>query len=245
MWTLNFISEENFRNHVCATIEKYGEKLESFDLKHFNKNLIDPIKLIFDKTVYQSSWEQIVNNEIFRQRDKSNNNDIGYFHQRVFQYIKDCRVPDNGKDGEIIGHIMYVRAEIKADDGRSIPIMTFGPISIAPEYKRKGYGKALLDFSLDKAKALGVGAICMEGDIRFYGKSGFVVASTRNIHYYAEPKEEVVPYFLLKELQEGFLDGIAGTYQTPQGYFVDEKKAEMFDANFPLKKKLKLPGQLV
>lgn len=99
MWKLDFISEEDFRNHVRATIEKYGEKLESFDLKRFNKNLVDPIKLIFDKTVYQSSWEEIVSNEIFRQRDKSNNNDIGYFHQRMFQYIKNCRVPDNGKDG--------------------------------------------------------------------------------------------------------------------------------------------------
>ena len=87
MWNLTFITEEDFTNHVKATIEKYGEKLESFDLKRFNKNIIDPIKLIFDKTVYQSSWEEIVSNEIFRQRDKSNNNDIGYFHQRIFQYI--------------------------------------------------------------------------------------------------------------------------------------------------------------
>lgn len=99
MWNLSFISEEDFTNHVKATIEKYGEKLESFDLKRFNKNIIDPIKLIFDKTVYQSSWEEIVSNEIFRQRDKSNNNDIGYFHQRIFNYIDKCRVPDNGKEG--------------------------------------------------------------------------------------------------------------------------------------------------
>ncbi len=99
MWTLSFINESDFINHVKATIEKYGEKLESFDLKRFNKNIIDPIKLIFDKTVYQSSWEEIVSNEIFRQRDKSNNNDIGYFHQRIFSYIDKCHVPDNGKEG--------------------------------------------------------------------------------------------------------------------------------------------------
>ena len=55
--------------------------------------MIDPIKLIFDKTVYQASWEKMVGNEIFSQRDKSNNNDIGYFHQRIFQYIDKCRVP--------------------------------------------------------------------------------------------------------------------------------------------------------
>ena len=98
-WTLPFISEEDFTNHVKATIDKYGEKLESFDIVRFNKNIIDPIKMIFDKTVYQSTWEEIVSNEIFRQRDKSNNNDIGYFHQRIFQYIADCHVPDNGKEG--------------------------------------------------------------------------------------------------------------------------------------------------
>lgn len=99
MWNLSFISEKDFYAHVQDTIRKYGEKLESFDLKRFNKNLIDPIKLIFDKTVYHSSWEEIVSNEIFRQRDKSNNNDIGYFHQRIFQYIKNCHVPLNGDEG--------------------------------------------------------------------------------------------------------------------------------------------------
>ncbi len=99
MWPLTFISEVDFLAHVQATIEKYGEKLDSFDLKRFNKNIVDPIKLIFDKTVYHASWEEIVSNEIFRQRDKSNNNDIGYFHQRIFKYIDKCHVPDNGDEG--------------------------------------------------------------------------------------------------------------------------------------------------
>lgn len=98
-WTLDFIGEADFRDHVRATIQKYGDKLESFDLKRFNKNIIDPVKLIFDKTVYRSTWEETIGNEIFRQRDKSNNNDIGYFHQRIFSYIRNCHVPDNGKEG--------------------------------------------------------------------------------------------------------------------------------------------------
>lgn len=98
-WDLTFISEEDFTNHVKDTIDKYGEKLESFDIVRFNKNIVDPIKMIFDKTVYQTSWDEIVGNEIFRQRDKSNNNDIGYFHQRIFQYINNCHVPDNGTEG--------------------------------------------------------------------------------------------------------------------------------------------------
>lgn len=98
-WELSFISEKDFTNHVKDTIDKYGEKLESFDIVRFNKNIVDPIKMIFDKTVYQTSWDEIVGNEIFRQRDKSNNNDIGYFHQRIFQYINNCHVHDNGTEG--------------------------------------------------------------------------------------------------------------------------------------------------
>ena len=148
------------------------------------------------------------------------------------------------QDGKIIGHVMYSKAEIKADDGRKIPIMTFGPISILPEYKRKGYGKKLLDYSMQKAKEMGAGALCIEGNINFYGKSGFVVASTKGIHYYAEPRENEVPYFLVKELEEGFLDDVEGIYHTPEGYFVDEKEVEVFDRQFPKKEKLKLAGQL-
>lgn len=97
-WQLDFIREEDFTAHVKNTIEKYGDKLEAVDLRRFNSNIIDPIKMIFDKMVYQASWEEIIKNEIFRQRDKSNNNDIGYFHQRMFQYIQNCVVPREGWD---------------------------------------------------------------------------------------------------------------------------------------------------
>jgi len=98
MPNLTFISDKDFLKHVEATIKHYGDKLEPFDLRKFNNNIIDPVKLIFDKTVYKLSWEEIIKNEIFRQRDKSNNNDIGYFHQRIFQYMKDCKTPTSGWD---------------------------------------------------------------------------------------------------------------------------------------------------
>ena len=63
------------------------------------------------------------------------------------------------KDDEIIGQNVFVKAKITADDGREIPIMTMGPICIAPEYKRQGYGKILLDYSLEKAAEFGAGAL--------------------------------------------------------------------------------------
>ena len=148
------------------------------------------------------------------------------------------------KDGKLIGQNMFMRAKIQADDGRDIPIMTMGPIGIAPEFKRQGYGKILLDYSLEKAAELGAGALCFEGNIDFYGKSGFTFASEFGIRYHGLPEGEDASFFLCKELIPGYLDGVTGEYAMPQGYFVDEAEAENFDKQFPYKEKLKLPGQL-
>ena len=148
------------------------------------------------------------------------------------------------KDGELIGQNMFMRAVIKADDGREIPIMAMGPICITNELKRQGYGKILLDYSLEKAKELGCGAVCFEGNIDFYGKSGFTVASRFGIRYHDVPEGEDASFFLCKELKKGYLDGISGEYTPPQGYFVDEAQAQEFDRQFPPKEKLRLPGQL-
>ena len=99
MWNISFIKAEDLKFHVAETIRAYGDKLLSYDLKKLNHNLIDPIKMIFDKNIYRESWDELIKSEIFRQRDKANNNDIGYFHQRIFQYFAGCRVPDNGEEG--------------------------------------------------------------------------------------------------------------------------------------------------
>ncbi len=133
---------------------------------------------------------------------------------------------------------------IKSDDGRDVPIITMGPICITPELKRKGYGKILLDYSLEKVAAMGFGAVCFEGNIDFYGKSGFTYASEYGIRYHGLPEGEDASFFLCKELIPGYLDGITGEYATPEGYMVDENEAEKYDATFPTKEKLKLPGQL-
>ena len=147
-------------------------------------------------------------------------------------------------DGKLIGQNMFMKANIKADDGRDIPIMTMGPICIANQLKRKGLGKILLDYSLTKAKEFGCKALCFEGNIDFYGKSGFEFASKFGIRYHGLPEGEDASFFLCKELEEGYLDGITGEYAPPQGYFVDEDEAEVFDKNFPPKEKLKLPSQI-
>lgn len=148
------------------------------------------------------------------------------------------------KDGGIIGQNMFMETVIAADDGREVPILTMGPICITPDLKRQGYGKKLLDYSLEKAAALGYGAVLFEGNIGFYGKSGFDYASNFGIRYHGLPEGADASFFLCKELKPGYLDGITGVYQTPQGYYVDDADVEEFDKEFPPKQKRKLPGQL-
>ena len=147
-------------------------------------------------------------------------------------------------DGTLIGQNMFMRAAICADDGQTVLIMTMGPICIAPAYKRQGYGKILLDYSVEKARELGCGALCLEGNIDFYGKSGFTYASRYGIRYHGVPEGEDVPFFLCRELQRGYLDGITGVYAPPEGYFVAEEAVEVFDKQFLYKEKKKLPGQI-
>ena len=100
------------------------------------------------------------------------------------------------KDGRIIGQNIFVKAVICADDGRYIPIMIMGPICIANNLKHKGYGKILLDYSIEKAKEMGAGALCFEGNIDFYGKSGFTYASEYGIRYHGLPKDADSSFFL-------------------------------------------------
>jgi predicted N-acetyltransferase YhbS len=146
--------------------------------------------------------------------------------------------------GRLIGQNMFMKTIIEADDGRTIDILTMGPIGITPDLKRHGYGKALLDYSLEKAADLGFGAVLFEGNIGFYGNSGFDYARNFGIRYHDLPEGADDLFFLCKELIPGFLNGVTGVYQTPKGYYVDDAEVEGFDKDFPPKQKLKLPGQL-
>ena len=148
------------------------------------------------------------------------------------------------QDGKLIGQNMFMRTVIDADDGRVIPVLTMGPICITPELKRRGYGKKLLDYSLEKAAAMGFGAVLFEGNIGFYGHSGFSYARDFGIRYHDLPEGADDSFFLCKELVPACLEGVTGIYRTPLGYYVDDADVEEFDKKFPPKEKLRLPGQI-
>ena len=156
----------------------------------------------------------------------------------------DLVMEDNEK---IIGHVMFSKAVIILDDGSHFPSWTFGPISIHPNYKRKGYGLKLLRYALEKAKEMGIGLIQMEGNIEFYKHAGFDLASKLKIHYHAEPRDSEVPYFLAQELIPGYWGNREGTYCPPMGYFVADEHPEAFEvyeASFSKKEKAFIEGQL-
>ena len=148
------------------------------------------------------------------------------------------------QNGRLIGQTMFMKTRIDADDGRTIPVLTMGPIGIIPELKRRGYGKMLLDHSLEKARELGFGAVLFEGNIGFYGKSGFDYARKFCIRYHDLPEGADDSFFLCKELIPGYLAEITGVYQTPTGYYVNDSDVDEFDKQFPYREKLRLPGQL-
>ena len=98
MWSLSFITRENLKEHIKNTISTYEKTLDGIDLSKFNSNIVDPIKMVFDSKVYRKNFEEVIRDEIVRQRDKTNSNAIGYFHQNIFKYIKNCEVPKEGFD---------------------------------------------------------------------------------------------------------------------------------------------------
>ena len=149
------------------------------------------------------------------------------------------------KEGKIIGQNMFVRTCIHADDGRDIPILTMGPICVEPKLKKNGYGKILLDYSLNKARDLGYGAVCIEGNIGFYGESGFDFGKNFGLRYQGFEDADDTSFFLCIELIPGYLNGITGVYAPHNGYLVNEADVEEFDKQFPLKEKLKYPSQII
>ena len=152
------------------------------------------------------------------------------------------------RDGEITGQIIFVKAAIATDSGFALPVLTFGPVCIHPDYQGTGLGKKLIDFALEKAAGMGFGAVFIEGNINFYRHCGFTYAREYGIRYHGLPQGVDDSFFLCKELQSGYLTGVTGEYTTPKGYFAAVERPDAFEEyekGFPPKEKLKLPGQLV
>lgn len=143
-------------------------------------------------------------------------------------------------DGEIIGNIMYTRAHLTAADGTRREILTFGPVCIAPEHQRRGYGKALMEHSFEAARQLGYGAVVIFGSPSNYVSRGF--CSCRRYGISAEGGRYPAAMMAL-ELVPGALDGGPWTYTDSPVMNISEEAAQAYDDTLPPMKREHRPSQ--
>lgn len=143
-------------------------------------------------------------------------------------------------DGEIIGNIMYTKAKLTDSQGEEKEILTFGPVSILPRYQRKGYGKMLIEESLERAVRLGYDAVVIFGSPANYVSCGFECCKKYNV---CVEGGKYPAAMLVKELKPGALDGRKWQYSDSPVMNVDEKKAAAYDDSLEKMEKKWMPSQ--
>lgn len=147
------------------------------------------------------------------------------------------------ENSKIIANIVYANGTITLSDGSKKDTLIFGPVSVLPEYQRKGYAEKIIKYTLELAKEMGYSSVLITGNPDYYKKYGFESASKYEIYYERMPKEDEAPFFMIKVLDESKL--VKGIYSDPIIYNIDENELEEFDKQFPTKIKEKREGQLV
>lgn len=137
-------------------------------------------------------------------------------------------------NGKIVGNIVYTKANIVDDYGKSHHVISFGPLSVLPAFQGKGIGSILIEHTRLMAKEFGYRAILIYGDPDYYSRFGFIEAENYKIgtsdNMYAAPLQAL-------ELYQGALSNISGRFMEDQIYHIDELKAQEFDKGFSPKEK--------
>lgn len=126
-------------------------------------------------------------------------------------------------DNKIIANIVYAKGKLKLENGDIREILIFGPVSVLPEYQKKGYGEKLINYTIEKAKELGFDAIVIMGNPNYYKKFGFESCSKYKIYYEEIDKKEETPFFMIKILNDNNIENLKGIYSAPDCYKADEK----------------------
>ena len=143
------------------------------------------------------------------------------------------------RNGQIVGNIMYTKAWLEDEAGNRKKILTFGPLSVAPNAQRQGIGKRLMEESFRIALQMGYDAVVIFGHPGNYVSSGFRSCARYNISL-----NGIVPTaMLVRELRENALNGRKWNYLESSAYEISETDAEAFDLQFPPKEKAYRPSQ--
>ena len=143
-------------------------------------------------------------------------------------------------DGRVIGNIMYTKAKLTDENGTEKEILTFGPVSILPEYQRNGYGKMLIEHSLKRAEELGYDVVVIFGSPANYVSCGFQCCKKYNV---CVEKDRYPAAMLVKELKPGALDGRVWYYSDSPVMNIDEQEAQAFDDGLEKMEKKWMPSQ--
>lgn len=135
-------------------------------------------------------------------------------------------------DGKIVGNVVYMKSVIRADNGNSYEVLSLGPISVLPEYQRKGIGGRMIEYTRDIARRMGFAAILLCGDPDYYSRQGFLSAETFGIRTEDNMYADALQVCLLCE---NAMSGMKGRYIEDSVYQVDEAAATEFDKHFPPK----------
>jgi putative acetyltransferase len=117
-------------------------------------------------------------------------------------------------DGSVVGHILFSRIAIVSDGGE-LPALALAPMAVRPEHQRRGIGSKLVLRGLDECRRLGHGIVIVLGHADYYPRFGFAPARPRGI---LPPYEVGDPYFMVRELIPGALDGVAGVVRYPAAF---------------------------
>lgn len=141
------------------------------------------------------------------------------------------------ENNQIVGSIVYSKMFIGSERKMSNEVIAFGPISVHPDFQRKGIGKKMIEYTLNKAKELGYKAVLITGNNNYYNPLGFKSATIYNIYLPNMSEEDEAEYFMVRELEEGYLNNISGIYDFDTCFNVDDNELETFEQMFPKKVK--------
>lgn len=144
------------------------------------------------------------------------------------------------ENDEIIGSIHFTRAKVVTPTGEEVPIVHFGPVCIAPELHRQGYGRALITHAIEAAKAQGHRAIVLGGFSYHYVPYGFEPTKKYDITM-ADGK--FYTGIMALPLYEGALDGVTGRLELSKALEPDESGIDVYESTFPPMEKQVLPCQ--
>ena len=148
------------------------------------------------------------------------------------------------ENGRLAAQIVYARCRVVGEGNVSRNAALFGPVSVLPELQGRGYGSRPISYTLEKAKELGFPAVLITGAPAYYSRFGFVSAARYGIRLAGAPKDEECPYFMIKALDEERARQLEGVWVEPEAYHVTDEEVELFDRQFPPKRREKRPGQL-